>query len=1563
MTSPSRPLGTLPPPPRVANTTKATTAAPQNEPHHTTVPIPGLSSAPPSANLSSTTSGMTSLFTTSSSLPPPPKLVPTTSSTTSNKSSLPPMTVNNPPNTPTTTTSNTPPPKAKLFKTSPPHPLLARRHRHFPVLILASESAHQLAHKNDLRLVDLLQGLYNHMLAGYQNNQSPPTIPPFRSLTRFLNLTWQDLEIRFVEEFPTMSDTEAADLLSREAQIHATDGNLESELCLLEDQVDNLLLDEPPSLSVTHEERQRQLDQIHKDAFDLTSPLTIPWLQRYRQALDESTEDATHDLFHCPALCLLVATTHEDALATVRALRASQFYLPTAFQNGLMNPQALQHQVVVLHDNVDGAQNWNEQSLQQDLKKEFGVASAVVRINSLSLETARQLATEETSDLWGGGGKLGNCLSMNDRASLRQFLTSLAVEALLPALEHRIATLNAIVSERKKGVRNALKSFWRTGKPKESESTDENAGKGTDAVRYKFDTVENQTRLLADTLFLMADYEQAYGTYRLIKDDLKQDKAHAHYASVQELMALCLYHMDAYGRAREIFSLIENAMWSYSRAAEEERVGGGGRVAAASLSTRLATRLCLVLSATQNVITGRHLEVADLLASASSNENALGAAVLLEQGSAHYFHAELYRKYAFHMLMSGHMYRSAEQNHHAFRCFTSALYIYRGGNWDELHNHIRSALAAQLFSMGRMAIALQLYGKLVGCSEGGRVSTKSQQKYVNNLLEICSDYPKKALAGADRLAAPSHLTGLQRDAIRKEKLDRIVQVVRYTKGATRVLELLNVNLPLIDDHTVVVLAEEASHHRQENVPDFGEAHRGNDELWDELMLCTNAELRAVNEDKAKVDNDVISTALRSIHDPEIRKVITEIDKEHLNRSREERAKRSASYKEMPPIRAQREPYFIEFVMKNPLGIPVDLNDIQLVAKMTSSDTCCTNEDAISITQLVSYNEQPKWTFQSGQEEFLIADFCRLSSGSGEDEKGRWKAAAEAAPFFVVTKTNATLDPEGSKRIALGICPLEKGDLEVLGVRFRLFDAVWVYHQFEIKGRLLQNTRANRANRVRGESMLLRAKVERGMPCLTIELLPAQQSALVGPALEGQIRPWVLRVENIGTAPATNATLKTNIPWIRILHKSTQQHDGVPNSLGPSGTLMTFPLKEGNLHPGESIDVPIEMRIPQSGKHGLYMLFRYELLSDDENERGRFRWLKKMFEVTVYPSISLASSLVPSNRIPSENTLSLEVANNRTDSPDDTDFTVSKVSLVSWNYRLIPFEGQFDESFVELGWQERVASHFRVLPIGDDGSKLSVLSQSDFLKPISQQSKDSDSLVSFLCLESAHAIFEDTLTKHRIALARAEAAHDASNQQPRSIAQIRRANTALTGQESDTEPAELFVDATSVRKLCPRDVDEERVHLIVSWHCKNSAIQGALFVRDLFVRPKMDIKGCPILVTASYPSRLSHDFANGPGTIPFHVHLKNRLTKASVSFEFSLEETQSLNFSGSVSFENKLEADGELSIPLQALVTSTGVYNLQQVRLNVIQKDTASYRFSLQWLVTVTNEKEISSTAE
>ena len=1402
-------------------------------------------------------------------------------------------------------------------------------------------------------------------------------------------------------------------------------------------------------------------EQVVQDAYRLTtsSLSSIPWFVRYRQALDASTNYLTPEQFHCPVVIVFVATTMEhyhnddgnttmtnagagssssnsssshhtdDIVATLRALQSNYHYWPAQYRNGMFDPTPVRREVLILHDNVayhhqqqqrhhhPTTTELDETALRTQIKVCFGATASILRINSLAPETAQQLAREEQSDWWGQRGQVGHLLTVGDRARIRKYIAHLVQNAVLPALERRVADLNSVVNDRKKGVKNVLKNLWggntRT-KPGSGESTTTTSdqhhshnnhptndtthgnhgnhnttgsnshrkeSKSTDVI-YRYDSIESQTRLLGDTLFLLRDYDTALSMYRLIKDDYKQDRNWIYYGSVQEAMALCMYMIDPYGRTREIFSCVENALLSYSRAAEEDASSQpqppGGRLVVAPVATRLATRLCLVLLAAQNICLGRHLEVADLLASASSHETALGAAVLLEQSSVHYFKAEMYRKYAFHMLMSGHMFRTAEQDHHAFRCFTSALYIYRHAQWDELHNHVRSALAAQLFAMGRMSIALQLYAKLLGTTTGGRVSVKSQQKFVQNFLEICHDHRKKALSGADRMAAPPHLSGAERDAVRTERLDRIVQVIRYTKSASRVLEIPNMNLPFIDDSTVVVIAEEAAHYRQESVPSFGEAQVGATSVWDDLMLTMNAELKAEKSNA----NVRMSKSLLKIEDPALRRVIALMEEEKSNRIKLERTKRSATYSQKTPVRAVKEPIAIEFAIRNPLGIPVDIRDMQLVARMTTGNEnrVCTNEDAVSLQPLAASNVPKKWTFQSSDVVFVIPDFCRVSTGRNEETNiDTWKSAEDVEPFFVVTKTNVSIPPQTKQVATMSICPLVRGNLEIVGVRCRLFDSVWVFHPFDIKGPLLQNTRANRANRVRGESLLLKSNVERGMPCLSVELvkMKAPSTKDNGPALQDQVDDWILRIANVGTAPGCQLTLKTNLPWIvasDYIQSTSSQVDSEEKATtfntGPTGTLMTIPItaaslqKNGVIQPGETISVPIKMKTSGCGKTDFYMLFRYELHDDiSQGEKPRCRWLKKMFCVPIYPALGMTAAATATFISPQEHILSLEFTNCRSERPDHLDMTVNTCSVASRHYEIEPIV--VTNSNMSLGWQERATMHFRLKNKGMDNEK-SLLS----FYPLSP-SKDNNSTVpqfpvlNFLALERAHDAFEEAMRDYQMALARAAAQGD-DESQPLSIAAIRRANTAGSsfmsvnstdnlGNEHDYHPA-------SVERLCPSNGTPDTVHVICTWHAHDFTIYGQNHIRGLLVRPLTSSNdSCPITVSCTHPSNVAHDFTIGPAIVPIQVVFCNTLISSTVVCEMIMDPNAAFDISGPGQYRMKFHGGENISIPYQVLISNAGVYNVQNVQLKVlsvendnhnINTESTLYKFQHQWMVSV-----------
>ena len=617
----------------------------------------------------------------------------------------------------------------------------------------------------------------------------------------------------------------------------------------------------------------------------------------------------------------------------------------------------------------------------------------------------------------------------------------------------------------------------------------------------------------------------------------------------------------------------------------------------------------------------------------------------------------------------------------------------------------------------------------------------------------------------------------------------------------------------------------------------------------------------------------------------------------------------------------------------------------------------------------------KWTFQSSDVVFVIPDFCRVSTERNDDTAiDAWKSAEDVEPFFVVTKTNISILPETKQVAAMSICPLVRGNLEVLGVRCRLFDSVWVFHPFDIKGPLLQDTRANRANRVRGESLLLKSKVERGMPCLSVELrhVMARSTKDDGPALQDQIGDWILRIANVGTASGCNVTLKTNLPWIVTsdVFESTSQVDAEQSATscnaGPTGTLMTIPMiasnlrENGVLQPGETIDVPIKIKTSGYGKTDFYMLFRYELNGDNnQEEKSRCRWLKKMFSVPVYPALGMTASAVSAFATPQEQILSLEFTNCRNDRPDRLDMNISTCTIASRHYEIEPIMST--NSKMVLGWQERATLHFRLKKKKVEGEK-SLLSFSLLSESKEHSTVPTTSALNFLALESAHDSFEEAQRQYQMALARAAAQGD-DESQPLSIAAIRRANTgesSFVGGIDTSEKNKYESHPTSIERLCPTNGTPDTIHVMCQWHAQDFTICGQNHIRGLLVRPlTTSHDSCPITITCTHPSNISHHFTIGPAVIPMHVTLGNKLISKTVQFDIVMDPSTTFDISGPEKYRLTLHGGEEICIPYQVLIPNAGVYNLQHIRILVLSADHNSntelitpYTFQYQWMVTV-----------
>ena len=354
--------------------------------------------------------------------------------------------------------------------------------------------------------------------------------------------------------------------------------------------------DERPSeSSSSHLHQQQQLLTLLKTK--LTASSDLPFMKHTRWVYDELTDFTTHEMFHCPLVIVMVASTEDTNVSQIfQELLLLDHHLPKSFRNGQFDPSdytqghgGAKRYLLVLHDtSTNTTTNTPMDVQQQQLQSTF--PSIDCRFISLDMSSTSITTKKE------------------DTNKLSSFILQMTRDGCIPTLERRIVYLNAVVSNAKKGVKNVFKQFWR--KPKTSDATpttsslstfltgtssDSNPSTSTfpnskmnsssttttstsGSVPYRFDTVESQTRLLADSLFLIQDYETSLSFYRLVKDDFKMDKAMLYYASIQEMIATCMYAMDnpnpskAVSKySRDIHYAIENALYSYTRAAEEEQ--------------------------------------------------------------------------------------------------------------------------------------------------------------------------------------------------------------------------------------------------------------------------------------------------------------------------------------------------------------------------------------------------------------------------------------------------------------------------------------------------------------------------------------------------------------------------------------------------------------------------------------------------------------------------------------------------------------------------------------------------------------------------------------------------------------------------------------------------------------------------------------------------------------------------------------------------------------------------------------------------------------------------------
>jgi len=466
-------------------------------------------------------------------------------------------------------------------------------------------------------------------------------------------------------------------------------------------------LDDVMRANVPSEQRKSDdiFDMSDAARFFIRNPDPTPWFTAYRTELHKSLGFTPYEFTEQPLGMIFVISSDEEAPARALASLRNKANLPKPLAHSLLDNE-VPYACWVLHD-ISAKEVGLEKAevAMKELEARYPSHCTLLAINSAPENT-------ELEDIWaacfssdaknGVSGesvsKKGTLLTLEDRKLLASAIRDFVIKTLNPSLERKLASLNAEVNDKRKGIGNTLKYMF--GGRKSSKQGRSNLG------AYELGTLESKIRQAADFALLMQDFETASSNYRIAKQDYQHDKKHALLASANELHGLCTL-LSSHGRSGTGY--IEAAIQIYQSNSEIAK----------------ATRAALWA-----VDAFRHgnmpnaaatwLKRASERESHRSGGSQLRAALLIEQAAYMYLIPSgagvQLRKYAFHLIMAGHIFHKCRLHWHGVRCYRSARCVLKDKRWFHAGDHIDYDLARHFSSLGQAEEALHYFSSSVDFS-------------------------------------------------------------------------------------------------------------------------------------------------------------------------------------------------------------------------------------------------------------------------------------------------------------------------------------------------------------------------------------------------------------------------------------------------------------------------------------------------------------------------------------------------------------------------------------------------------------------------------------------------------------------------------------------------------------------------------------------------------------------------------------------------------------------------------------------------------------------------------
>lgn len=445
----------------------------------------------------------------------------------------------------------------------------------------------------------------------------------------------------------------------------------------------------------------------------LTSPAKLlpAWFLFFNKELVRTVSFSDHEAFDHPVACLLAVSSNDEDPINKFVDLFNNNQLPPLLNDGSMDPKILKHFILV-HDNQDGTAE-RATKILAEMRSTFGANHCQL----LCINSSEDGAVEHHENPWvsykNNGPdllQLGCFLNMDDIDELKNTMQDLSSKHIIPYMEQKVRGLNQQVSATRKGFRNQIKNlWWRKGK--------EDVPDNPNGPTYTFSSMESQIRVLGDYAFMLRDYELALSNYKLLSTDYKLDKAWKCLGGAQEMMGLTHFMLDLSSKEAEFW--MEHAFSTYSK------LGSSGQ--------RNATR-CGLWWVEMLKAMGQYKEAANVYFRISGEEP-LHSAVMLEQASFCYLYSAtpLLRKYGFHLVLSGDLYKKCDQIKHAIRTYRNALSVFKGTTWNHIRDHVHFHIGKWYAFLGMFDVAITHMLEILGC---GHQSKATQELFLRDFFQI-----------------------------------------------------------------------------------------------------------------------------------------------------------------------------------------------------------------------------------------------------------------------------------------------------------------------------------------------------------------------------------------------------------------------------------------------------------------------------------------------------------------------------------------------------------------------------------------------------------------------------------------------------------------------------------------------------------------------------------------------------------------------------------------------------------------------------------------------------------